>query len=381
MIVLETLQDVRDFIVWKTKRNAALYGDKLPHATSEGKYDFMDNGFWVGGFWTGLSWLCYELTGNGQFAEAARRSKQRFVTRLYENHETTDHDLGFLFSLSAVADYKLTGSEEARRIAIDAADVLANRFNEKGQFIQAWNIWTPGDPFSEENRGRIIIDCMYNLPLLFWASEETGEAKYHRIAVAQADTCADTIVRGDGTTYHSYLFNPETGERIGGRTHQGYKDESCWSRGQAWALGGYAHAYRYTKDVRFLELAKKLSEVFISGLEDDLVPMWDFTFKGQPDSGEPRDTSAASIAAAGFLEIASHLPEAEALGYRDIADRIVRSLYRNYSTKNEPEQEGLLKEATGHKPAGTAVNVSLIYGDYYFAEAVARLLGKETVYW
>lgn len=378
---METLQDIGQFIVNKTRRNAKLYGDKLPHAAERGKYGFMEDGSWVGGFWTGLNWLCYEMTGEEEFEAAARRSEHRFVKRLYEDRETTDHDLGFLFCLSSVADYKLTGSNEARRIAVDAAGVLADRFNEKGKFIQAWNVWTPGDSFSEMNRGRMIIDCMYNLPLLFWASEETGDDRYKNIAIAHADTCAETIVRGDFTTFHTYLFNPDTGERIGGRTHQGHADHSCWSRGQSWAIGGYAYAYKYTKNSRYLELAKKLSQVFLAELEDDLVPMWDFEFKGQTSGGEPRDTSAAAIAAASFLEIASHLAEEEAKLYRDVAERIVKNLYRDYSTKEEPEHEGLLKEATGHKPKGTAVHSSLIYGDYYFAEAVARLIDKTIVYW
>mgnify|MGYP001191706817 CR=1 FL=1 len=376
----QKLRDIQRFILEKTGHNADRFGDKLPHATANGKYDFMDDGFWVGGFWTGLLWLGFEASGDPIYEEAARRSRHRFAKRLYEDRATTDHDLGFLFSLSAVADYKLTGSKEARQTAIDAADALADRFNPRGKFIQAWNVWTPGDPFSEENRGRIIIDCMYNLPLLFWASEETGDEKYRSIAIAQADTCARTIVREDRTTFHTYLFDPVTGEPLRGKTHQGFSDESCWSRGQAWAIGGYAHAYRYTRNPEFLKLAKELSKVFIDRLEEDFVPMWDFVFRGGKE-GEPRDTSAGAIAAASFLEIASLVPEEESLYYRSLAERMIESLYENYSTKNEPEQEGLLKEATGHKPAGSNINVSLIYGDYYFAEAVARLLGKTVIYW
>ncbi|GLX67786.1 glycoside hydrolase family 88 protein [Paenibacillus glycanilyticus] len=374
------LREIQAFILEKTRQNANRFGDKLPHATVNGQYDFMDNGFWVGGFWTGLLWLAFEATGDAAWAEAARRSRNRFTKRLYEERETTDHDLGFLFSLSSVADYRLTGDQAARQHALDAAEALAERFNPPGNYIQAWNVWTPGDPFSEENRGRIIIDCMYNLPLLFWASEETGDDKYREIAIAQADTCAKTIVRPDRTTFHTYLFDPESGEPLRGKTHQGYADDSCWSRGQTWAIGGYAHAYRYTRKPEYMQLAKELAQVYIDRLEDDLVPMWDFAFAGGQE-GEPRDTSAGAIAAASFLEMASLLPEEEGAYYRRLAERIVESLYENYSTKDEPKQEGLLKEATGHKPADSNINVSLIYGDYYFAEAVARLLGETEVYW
>ncbi|QGQ98410.1 glucuronyl hydrolase [Paenibacillus psychroresistens] len=377
---MEKLQEIKQFVLAKTKGNALKFGDKLPHSTEQGKYTFMDNGFWVGGFWTGLNYLCYEMSKDSSYMEFARSSNHRFTKRLYEDRQTTDHDLGFLFSLSSVADYKLTNNQEARKVGIDAADELIGRFHEVGQYIQAWNVWTPGDPFSEENRGRIIIDCMYNLPLLFWASEETGDPKYKNVAIAQAETCAKSIIRPDYTTYHTYIFDSETGEPKYGKTFQGHADESCWSRGQAWALGGYTHAYRYTGNMAYLKIAKQCAQVFIDRLEEDLIPMWDFTFQGGKE-GETRDTSAAAIAAASFLELAKHVPAAEQAYYHDLAKRIVFNLYEFYSTKNDPENEGLLKEATAHKPKNSGINVSLIYGDYYFAEAVARLLNETVVYW
>ncbi|MFC4778785.1 glycoside hydrolase family 88 protein [Paenibacillus sp. GCM10023252] len=377
---MNNLEEIQSFIVAKTKENASRFEDKLPHATDDGRYHFMEDGFWVGGFWTGLTYLSYELSGDRSFLSAADRFKHRFIKRLYQDRHTTDHDLGFLFSLSFVADYKLTGNKQSRQVGLDAAAALADRFNDKGKFIQAWNVWTPGDAFSEGNRGRIIIDCMYNLPLLFWASEETGDPRYREIAIAQADTCLGTIVRPDYTTYHTYLFNPETGEPIGGRTFQGYADDSCWSRGQSWAIGGYAHAYRYTGDVKYLEAAKSCAKVYIDRLEEDLVPKWDFHFHGY-ENDEPRDTSAAAITAASLLEIAKHVPQEERAYYSDLAERIVENLYQFYSTKDEPEHEGLLKEATAHKPKNSGINVSLIYGDYYFAEAVARLANRTVIYW
>lgn len=374
------LQEIKHFILDKTKNNAQKYGDQLPHCAESGKYNFMDNGFWIGGFWTGLNYLCYEMSKDSEFVDIARRSKHRFVKRLYQDRHTTDHDLGFLFSLSTLADYLLTKDPEARKISIDAAGVLADRFHEVGQFIQAWNVWAPGEQFSEQNRGRIIIDCMYNLPLLFWASEETGDPRYKNIAIAQADTCSKTIIRPDFTTYHTYLFNPETGEPIGGRTFQGFADESCWSRGQSWAIGGYAHAYRYTGNPVYLDIAKRCADVYIERIEEDLIPMWDFTFQGGKN-GEPRDTSAAAITAASLLEIARHVNETERAYYTDLATRMITNLYEIYSTKDEPEHEGLLKEATAHKPNNSGIRSSLIYGDYYFAEAVARLLNETVVYW
>ncbi|WP_082882227.1 glycoside hydrolase family 88 protein [Paenibacillus swuensis] len=373
------LEQAAQFILTKTKQNILSFGDQLPTGTAEGKYKFADNGFWVGGFWTGLNWLCYELSGDQQFSAAARASKSRFTQRLYEQQETLDHDIGFLYMPTFVADYKLTGNLEARKIALDAADRLKERFNEAGQFIQAWNVWESGEAFSEENRGRIIIDCMYNLPLLFWAYEETGDEDYRRVAVAHADTCANTIIRPDFTTFHTYVFDPSTGQPKFGQTFQGYADDSCWARGQTWAIGGYTYAYKYTGDKKYLELARKLTEVYIDRVEPDFIPLWDFSV---PNPSEAlRDTSAAAIAAASLLELAEHVEGEEKEKYVQFADNTLQSLYHNYSTKELPDNEGLLVNACGHHPAGSDIDCSLIYGDYYFAEAVTRLLGKGKGYW
>lgn len=373
------LDAAKSFILEKTRKNAETFGDKLPTGTKDGKYLFAENGGWVGGFWTGLNFLCYELSGDDFYLEAARASRHRFADRVYKNPGTLDHDIGFLYILSCVADYKLTGSEEAKKIALDATEELVKRFHEVGQYIQAWNVWKPGDAFSEENRGRIIIDCMYNLPILFWATEITGDEKYKKIAIAHADTCAKYIVREDFTTFHSYVFDPETGAPKYGRTVQGYADNSCWSRGQSWAIGGYTYAYAYTGDKKYLEIAKKVTKVFLDLLESDNVPMWDFSV---PDkSVEERDTSAGAITAASILELSKYVSEEERAYYVDMAQKILESLFENYSSKDKPEEEGLLLHAVGHKPGKSQIDVSLIYGDYYFAEAVARLLGKKVRYW
>lgn len=371
--------EVKHFLLEKTKVNASNFDDKLPFYSENGQYVFTEYGGWTGGFWSGLNFLCYELTGKQFYLDAARASRHRFVKRLYENPESLDHDIGFLYGLSCVADYKITGNEEAKKIALDAADALIGRFNESGQFIQAWNVRTPGDPFSEENRGRIIIDCMYNLPFLFWATEVTGDEKYKRVAVGHANTCAKHIIRSDYTSFHCFVFDPETGEPKYGKTYQGYADDSCWSRGQSWAIGGFTYAYSYTGDEKYLEIAKNCATVFISLLEDDHVPMWDFKLPNK--KGESRDTSSGAIAAASFLELSKYVTDDEKEYYVNWAKKILESLYLNYSTKDKTDEEGLLVHGCGHKPKNKMVDCSLIYGDYYFAEAVVRLLDGTVRYW
>jgi len=371
------MNEMMSFVLEKTRKNALAFGDKLPDATVNGKYRFTDDGSWVGSFWNGLLFLCYEVTGDTFYSSAAQSSQHRLIRRLHENPETLDHDIGFLYSLAFVKDYQMTGNPIARQTALEAADLLCSRYNERGRFIQAWNVWEPGEAFSEMNKGRIIIDCMYNLPLLFWATEETGDSHYRDIAANHATTCSSTIVRSNHTVYHTYLFDDVTGMPLRGQNHQGYQDESCWSRGQAWALGGYAYAYRYTGNRSFLELAKKLAEVFLANLEEDSIPMWDFSL---PDKkGEPRDSSAAAIAASGLLEIASHEEGAIREYYRSAAERLLIDLYNQYSTVRLPNEEGLLLHACGNRPVGKDEDCSLIYGDYYFAEAVTRLFKGEKV--
>jgi unsaturated chondroitin disaccharide hydrolase len=376
---MDNLSKIVSFITDKTKRNAAIYGDRLPAHTVDGVYEFAEDGFWTGGFWTGLNWLSYELTGDESFIATARDSYPRLLKRLYQTPETLDHDIGFLYSLSFVADYKLTGNAEALKVALDAADRLKERFNEKGQFIQAWNVWKAGDPFSEENRGRVIIDCMYNLPLLFWASETTGDTEYRRIAEAHATTCMNTIVRPDFTAYHTFVFDPFTGQPKFGQTFQGHADDSVWSRGQTWAIGGYTHAYRYTGNQAYLDVARNCAKVYLDSVEADLIPLWDFSV---PDPiTAKRDSSAAAIAASSLLELTKYVDGSERAAYVAYAKQVVQNLFESYSTKDDDKHEGLLIHGCGHHPAGKQLDCSLIYGDYYFAEAVSRLLSKTKIYW
>jgi unsaturated chondroitin disaccharide hydrolase len=373
------LNEMKELVLQKTKRNIRTFGDKLPTHTENGKYIFAENGFWVGGFWAGLALRCYELSGDQLYLEGARASRGRFAKRLYENPKTLDHDTGLLYLPSCVADYKLTGNEEAKQMALDAAAVLAGRFNEAGRFIQAWNVRDPEDPFSRENQGRMIIDCMFNIPLLFWAAEATGDQNYRRIAIAHADTCAKYIIRPDYTTFHSYVFDPETGAPKYGRTVQGYADDSCWARGQAWAVGGFTHAYAHTGKREYLNIAINCAQVFIKNLEADHIPRWDLSLLH--NEGEPRDTSAAAMTAASLLELSKYVEGEEKKYCLDWSVKILESLYMNYSTKDLPEEEGLLLHACQHKPKNINIDCALIYGDYFFAEAIAGLLNKTIRYW
>lgn len=382
MITNEKLTQMQAFVVEKTRRNAVVFGDRLPSYTeSDGTYQFVEDGGWVGGFWPGMNWLCYEMTGDSIFRDNARAGYCRLHNRLHQKKESLDHDVGFLFIPSALADYKLTGNTDCLQDVQLAARELMKRYNHKGHFIQAWPVWVPGDEFCENNRGRIIVDCMYNLPLLFWTAKNCGEEQANEIAKEHAYTCALRQIREDYSSYHTFVFDPDTGKPRFGQTCQGYADESCWSRGEAWVIGGFAYAYAYTGDPSFLRISEGAADYFVSHLEPDYVPKWDFCFQG--NAAQELDTSAAAIAASGMLELSRHLKDKDRAAYfRHMAEKIAESLFDNYSTKDLPEHQGLILHACGNKPENSPdTDAAIIYGDYYFVELVAKLSGKTKVYW
>ncbi len=337
-------------------------------------YQRCGSDFWVEGFWSGQLWLAYAATQDPVFLEAARAQRPYFVARL-DRPQSHDHDLGFLYSLSLVADFTLTGDQDARWGALRAAKALAGRYNPNGRFIRAWNDWGS----QSNNRGRIIIDCMENLGLLFWAAAQLDEPRYYDIALAHARTTADHIVRADGSTYHSFHFDPDTGVPLRGETVQGYANNSCWSRGQAWGIHGFAQTYSYTREPRFREVAARLADYALARLPDDRVPFWDYLLPAH----EPhyRDSSAAAIMAAGLFLLADQLDDiVRAAFYRDAARAMLDGLIAGYTTFDHAHAEGLLLHGASHVAQGYVDNM-LPYGDYFFVEALLRAQGFRTFFW
>ncbi len=331
---------------------------------------------WTTSFWTGMLWLAYELTGNQKYLETAKVHTQSFKNRLESKIHIDTHDLGFLYSLSCVADYKLTKSQVARDTALGAANHLMTRYWEKPGIFQAWG--SLNDP---KQKGRTIVDCLMNMPLLFWASQETGDSKYATAAHQHVLQMSRYIVRPDSSTFHTYYFDTETGEPRFGDTHQGYADDSCWSRGQAWAIYGFTFGYSYTKDPRFIDTARRTANYFLDHLPADKVAYWDFTFS--EGSGEERDSSAASIAVCGMLQLARELQSTpDASYFSSSALSILDSLIQNYSTVNNPASNALLLHGVQSKPAGRGINEANLWGDYFYLEALVRAKHPEwRMYW
>jgi unsaturated chondroitin disaccharide hydrolase len=327
--------------------------------------------WWTSGFWPGMLWLTHQSTGDQGLAHHATVCEHGLHAcfldeRVYDLH----HDVGFQFSPTSVLRYKLTGDREARRRGFTAANLLASRFNPVTRIIEAWN---------GERRDHSIIDTLINLPLLFWAAEEFGQPRFANVANAHLETFMKHWIRTDGSTHHVIRFNMKTGAKIEALGGQGFAPGSTWSRGQAWGVLGLALAWRHTHDRTYLDAAKKVSESFLAALPVHGVPPWDFRV---PDADNaPRDSSAAAIAACGFLELAAHLDGAEALKWRIAGANLARKLGEAVGLAGSSDKDGLLDKATGKKPMDENVEVPIIYGDYYYLEALHRLRGGVILPW
>ncbi|MDB5084234.1 MAG: glycosyl hydrolase [Bacilli bacterium] len=374
MADLNWVEQAWNDIVHKVERTSARIGATFPHASQKGQYDSPPPDFWTAGFWPGLLWLIYKDTNNEKLKQFATECEIKLDDVLNDFYEL-DHDSGFMWSLTAVANYKLTKNPDSRRRALIAASHLAGRFNLKGKYIRAWN---DRDDHFRDNIGWAIIDCLMNLPLLYWASEETKDPRFAFIAQEHANTVVKEFIRPDGSSHHIVCFDPHTGERLEAKGGQGFAPESAWSRGNSWALHGLTLSYLYTQDELYLQAAKRVAHFFIANLPDDHVPYWDFRLP--TIEGAPRDSSAGAIAASGLIELARCVEPLEAPLYHDAAVRILKSLYENYGAWNK-EEEGLLLHGTSHFPRGSNVDVPLIYGDYFFVEAISKLRGETELFW
>lgn len=369
------------------------FTDKFQPAYSVNNfYEPSENTDWTNGFWTGEIWLAYEylLRSNRKdtdmLKEAGNIQVESFLNRIEKKISVDHHDMGFLYTPSCVAAYKLTGNENAKKAAVLAAKQLITRYHEVGQFIQAWG------PMNAPENYRLIIDCLLNLPLLYWASEETGDGKYKDIAQKHIATAVKNVVREDYSTWHTFFFDMKTGEPDHGATCQGYRDGSAWSRGQAWGVYGLALAYRYTKEEKYIELFTGVTDYFMSHLPDGLVPYWDLEFtdwssEQLQNDPQPLDSSSASIAACGMLEMAKYLPYDRAEIYIGYAKKLIKAVYDTCAVKDMSQSNGLVLHSTysNHSPYNTCdhkgVDECNSWGDYFYMEALTRLDCDWKEYW
>ncbi|MBU5348325.1 glycoside hydrolase family 88 protein [Paenibacillus lautus] len=372
----EFCEEAIAFILHKIDQNLETFTYKYPAPASESLvYPALDNVEWTSSFWTGMLWLAYEMTGDEKYRKVAEIQQESYKKRVDERIHTGTHDLGFLYTLSSVAAFKLTKNEAAKETGIKAADLLMERYFEKAGIIQAW-----GGTDDPENGGRMIIDCCMNLPLLYWASEVTGDPKYHQAAYSHVKQAEKYIIREDASSYHTFFMDIYTGKPKFGQTVQGYSDNSCWARGQAWGIYGFPLSYKYTGEYGLIELAQKVANYFINRLPDDSIAYWDLIFTS---GEEERDSSSAAIAACGLLELSKYLPltNNNKRLYENAAMHIVQSLAQHYTSMNNPESNGVLLHAVYAKPHNKGVDECNIWGDYYYFEALVRLVKDWDLFW
>ncbi|MBA7567499.1 Unsaturated glucuronyl hydrolase [subsurface metagenome] len=363
-------QDIRidhalDYALSQLEKSAATLTDTDRFPTNDlpdGTWNTSDRYGWTSGFFPGCLWYAFDYTGDDEFRKAAVKWTESLEP---VKDYTGGHDVGFMMNNSYGHGCRMTGNEEYRAILVRSAQSLSMRYKRVTGVIKSWDfnrdIW----------QYPVIVDNMMNLELLFWAWNNGGYSELFLIAEEHAIKTAYNHVRPDGSTFHVVDYNPDTGEVNGKYTHQGYSKDSAWSRGQAWALYGFTMTYRETNNAFFLETAVKAADYFIDNLPDDHIPYWDFNAPDIPD--EPRDSSAAAIAASGLLELSGLVSDTPSKNrYYTAAVAIIESLCTPEYLTEGTRSPGILRHGVGSLPAGSQVDVSLIYGDYYFIEALLR---------
>jgi unsaturated chondroitin disaccharide hydrolase len=375
------MKSVFDFCIRKASRNIEQLANR-PASWSfdvQGKYwqwneSFFAIGNWTSSFITGMAILAWRATGDDAFLQQTNRMAGIYKEKVTGHVMDTMHDLGFLYSLYSVALHKLTGDLRHRETALLAADALAARFVQNGRYIRAWGRL---DEHGTDYEGLAIIDCMMNLPLLYWASRESGNPKYKEVAVQHADTTLALFVRPDDSVFHAYRFDPATGSPTGGENYCGRAIPSQWARGTAWAIYGFALSYTYTRDSRYLEASRRLARKFLALLDSEVVPVWDFRLP--PGEPQIRDSSAAAVAACGLQELL-----AQGADDKELAQGKTRLLARLCSpdyTNPDTAIAGVLRNGQVGDGVGRAKSVYTSWGDYFLMEALSRELGQGPTFW
>jgi unsaturated chondroitin disaccharide hydrolase len=348
----------------RAKREKNGWGELTNPRNSEpdGTLNLVPSKDWTSGFFPGELWFLYEYTQNNFWKKKAQQHTDILEK---EKMNGSTHDMGFKVYCSFGNGYRLTQDEHYKEVLLQSARTLATRFKPAAGIIRSW------DHSTAKWACPVIIDNMMNLELLFWATKESKDSTFYRIAVDHARTTMKHHFRPDFSSYHVIDYDTITGQVLKKNTHQGFADESAWSRGQAWALYGYTMCYRETRLPEFLEQAQNIEKYLFThpNMPEDLIPYWDFDAPGIPD--EPRDVSAATVIASALYELSLYDPE-KGERYRSNADKIIENLTKHYRATLKKDNGFLLLHSTGTKPTNTEVDVPIVYADYYFIEALMR---------
>ena len=375
--LIKAAEKACDKLMATYKKNGAGFPDTR---SIDFKYVLSEKTNWESGMFTGCFWLAYELTGDKAFRTIAESHFDRYKKNIDEKVGIHDHDVGFIYTPSLVADYKITGNEKAKEVALETAEFYYNHsYSKEGKFIiRSYRAWGNSDG----GGCRTMMDSLMNAPFLFWAGKESGKEEYFEAAHQQSLTTEKYLIRGDGSSYHHYQFNPENAAPVKGVTLQGYSDESCWGRGHSWGVYGLPIAYSYTKDEKIRQLHKNVTYYMLNRLHDDLIPYWDYIFT-QP-SEEPRDSSCGVISACGLNEMSKLIPAdaEEKVIFESAAAKLLEAVIDNCTGDIGREYDGLINRVTHALPQGQGIEECAVYGDYFYLEALMRFINPDwKMYW
>jgi unsaturated chondroitin disaccharide hydrolase len=319
---------------------------------------------WCDGFLPGMLWMVYARQPPGSpearwWREQAIRYSRPLEPRKLDR---TVHDLGFIFMSTYYRWYGFTPDPTLKAVLVEAGRTMALRFQDKGKYLRSF-----------VSPDSLFIDIMMNVGIVFFAARETGDRALRDIALRHCHTTRRVLVRGDGSSAHEGLFDPETGEFLRQTTHQGYRGDSCWSRGLAWAIYGFGTAYGFAHDPDLLETAEACADFYIRHTPANGVPPWDYD--APADLRTQVDTSAAAIASSGLFQLGGLVADA-AKGhfYRETARHILATLCRGWLAESDPQWEGILKGGVYHIHKNLGVNESVMWGEYFFLEALDRVI-------
>ena len=319
---------------------------------------------WCSGFWPGILWMDYIASGDTVLLRPARGYTESLRGIAYR--PVFDHDIGFLMMCSYGKGYEVTRNDDYCQVLLASADSLATLFNPVVGTLLSW----PREVKPRHWPHNTIMDNMINLDLMFWAAKHGGNPLLYDLAVTHAMTTMRHHFRSDGSCYHVAVYDTISGDFIKGVTHQGYADYSMWSRGQSWAIYGYTMVYRYTHKQVILDFAQKVSDTYLKRLSetrDDMIPVWDMD---APDRNV-KDASAACVVADALLELQGYVKGEKQQRYREAAVKMLKQLAgKRY--RSGKRNVSFLLHSTGHHPAGSEIDASIIYADYYYLEALLR---------
>ena len=361
----DLLEDAFRFAQHQVRELITRYPDFYPMYTKNGRWQHDGPAWtdWCEGFLPGMMFIFAkhpQPNGNSSFwMEQAIRYTRPLELR---KSDKDVHDLGFIFMSSYYRWFQLTRDAQLNGILTEAGLTMAQRYQPLGQYLCSF--------IAAES---LFIDVMMNVGIIFYAARENNDKQLRDLAMHHCLTTRRYLVRGDGSTAHEGIFDQNTGEFLRQSTQQGYRSDSCWSRGLAWAIYGFTIAWEYSRDVRFLSTAEACARYFLNHSNSDGIPPWDFN--SPPPSRNLLDTSAAAIAASALLRLNRTVVDRDrAHIYWSAAILILRSLCQKHLGKKDKKWEGILKGGVYHVHRELGVDESVMWGEYFFVEALGHVL-------